>query len=103
MNEPKRRSLLGGLVATKSGAGEGVEASIAVSAARHGFAGHQATEGFVEAAPRRKRKTTGRTVQFNVRLRPETLEMIYGQSNGRDIPIAQVIEEAMSALLDRPA
>ena len=47
---------------------------------------------------RRQRQPTGREHQFNVRLRQETLDFIYGQANERNIPIAQVIEEMAEAL-----
>jgi hypothetical protein len=65
----------------------------------------QASKGWPDATPgdraeaaRRKRQPTGRDHQFNVRLRRETLEFIYCQANGRNIPVAQVIEEACEAL-----
>lgn len=38
------------------------------------------------------------THQFNVRLRRDTLDFIYAQANERNIPVAQVIEEATEAL-----
>lgn len=47
---------------------------------------------------RRQRQPTGRDHQFNVRLRKDTLDFIYAQANERNIPIAQVVEEAMEAL-----
>ena len=47
---------------------------------------------------RRHRQPTGRDLQFNVRLRKDTLDFIYAEANERNIPIAQVIEEGMEAL-----
>ena len=49
------------------------------------------------ASHRRQRQPTGREHQFNVRLRRDTLDFIYGQANERNIPIAQVIEEMAEA------
>lgn len=67
--------------------------------------------GFPEAVPpqslaplvgplgaRRQRQPKGRDHQFNVRLRRDTLDFIYAEANQRDIPVAQVIEEAAEAL-----
>jgi hypothetical protein len=51
------------------------------------------TKGF-----KRRRQLTGRDHQFNVRLRRDTLDFIYAVANERNIPIAQVIEEATEAL-----
>lgn len=42
--------------------------------------------------PRRKR-ATGRSISFSLKLRADTLEYIYAIANGRNIPLAQVIEE----------
>ena len=94
---PKRRSLLADLEAAPPMLDE---RAIAATAGRHGF---------VEAAPvvdlsarsveaRRRRQPTGRVHQLNVRLRADTIESIYAQANERNIPVAQVIEEAMDAL-----
>ena len=47
---------------------------------------------------KRRRQLTGRDHQFNVRLRRDTLDFIYAVANERNIPIAQVIEEATDAL-----
>jgi len=47
---------------------------------------------------KRRRQLTGRDHQFNVRLRRDTLDFIYAVANERNIPIAQVIEEATEAL-----
>ena len=80
------------------------ERAIAATAGRHGFA---------EAVPvsdphsrsaeaRRRRQPTGRVHQLNVRLRADTIESIYAQANDRNVPVAQVIEEAMDALTGRP-
>lgn len=109
MNDtPQRRSLLEGLNSgPKSAPPPLPEASIAQAAARHGFADPAPTPPVPGPAPagtitlRRQRKAMGRTEQFNVRLMPETLEAIYAEANARDIPLAQVIEEAIAALRSR--
>jgi hypothetical protein len=78
--------------------------AIAAVAARNGFPAAASPPDFAPAteesaaARRRKRQPTGREHQFNVRLRQDTLDFIYGQANDRNIPIAQVIEEGMEAL-----
>ncbi|NMN07533.1 MULTISPECIES: hypothetical protein [unclassified Novosphingobium] len=64
------------------------------AAERHGFT----AAGSTPPTLRRKRSGAGRSYQLNVRLRPDTASLIYDESNRRDIPIAQVIEEAMEAL-----
>ncbi len=99
MNEPlKRRNLLA--VPSPSPL---PEEAIAAVAARNGFpavAPPVASPVSVtdSAARRRQRQPTGREHQFNVRLRQDTLDFIYGQANERNIPIAQVIEEMAEAL-----
>ena len=44
------------------------------------------------------RRHSGRACRDQVRLRRDTLDFIYGQANERNIPVAQVIEEATEAL-----
>ena len=100
---PKRRSLLADLERPTPRI---AEADIAATAGRHGFAelsGEAVLPGAGEPsnrpnAARRQRQPTGRVHQLNVRLRAQTIESIYALANGRDIPVAQVIEEAMAAL-----
>jgi hypothetical protein len=112
MNEPVRRNLLAGLD-RKPAAAPADDAAIAAVAERHGFSRTDAPlpEPAAPSAPRpvptesdtqqvtmrRRRKLLGRTQQFNVRLRPETVDTIYEEANGRDVPIAQVIEEMVEA------
>ena len=80
------------------------EAAIAAVAARNGFPDTTAkppaptTVTADQIAARRQRQPTGRDHQFNVRLRRDTLDFIYAQSNDRNIPVAQVIEEMAEAL-----
>lgn len=84
------------------------EQAIAAIAARNGFeppaspvappAAQPALIQADSAARRRHRQPTGRDHQFNVRLRRDTLDFIYAQANDRNIPVAQVIEEAAEAL-----
>lgn len=98
MTEPmKRRSLLQDLESPSTPA---PSAAITEAAARNGFVHSEPLtgEGARAAEMRRHRPPIGRVHQFNVRLRQDTLEAIYAQANGRNIPIAQVIEEAMDAL-----
>jgi hypothetical protein len=98
MNEPlKRRNLLAVTPPQSL-----PEDAIAAVAARNGFPNVAPS---IPPAPvadqgttRRQRTPTGRDHQFNVRLRRDTLDFIYGQSNERNIPIAQVIEEMADAL-----
>ena len=100
---PKRRSLLADLERPTPRI---AEADITATAGRHGFVeppGDAMAPGVGEPAnrpnaARRQRQPTGRVHQLNVRLRAQTIESIYALANGRDIPVAQVIEEAMAAL-----
>jgi hypothetical protein len=92
---PKRRNLLA--VATETPSPLPDEA-IAAVAARNGFPAAAADVTVAEASLRRRRQPTGRDHQFNVRLRRDTLDFIYAQANERNIPVAQVIEEATDAL-----
>lgn len=76
--------------------------AIAAVAARNGFPDTSPAQP-TEPAPdhfgaRRQRQPKGRDHQFNTRLRRETLDLIYSEANERNIPIAQVIEEAIAAL-----
>jgi len=101
MTEMKRRSLLEGLKPAARDQGlVPSEDAVAAVAKRHGITAERSGEGAEHATtpPRRQRKILGRTQQFNVRLHPSTLEQIYAEANGRDIPIAQVIEEAIALL-----
>ena len=104
MNEPlKRRNLVSMPPVETTHVSED---AIAEVAARNGFpasAPRSPAAPVASAAPqptggRRLRQPTGRDHQFNVRLRKDTLDFIYGQANDRNIPVAQVIEEAMEAL-----
>jgi hypothetical protein len=100
MNEPlKRRNLL----AVPSTPEPLPQETIAVVAARNGFSAAVSPialspAGASEPGIRRQRQPTGRDHQFNVRLRRDTLDFIYSQANERNIPVAQVIEEATEAL-----
>src|ERR1700710_787202 len=100
---PKRRNLLAVASATPEPL---PEEAIAAVAARNGFpvASPQpapASTPAEDASLRRRRQPTGRDHQFNVRLRRDTLDFIYAQANERNIPVAQVIEEAIEALRHR--
>lgn len=78
------------------------EVDIAAVATRNGFApappSMSAPKADAALSPRRQRQPTGRDHQFNVRLKRETIDFIYAQANGRNVPIAQVIEEMVEAL-----
>jgi hypothetical protein len=78
------------------------ETAIAAVAARNGFPMARVRETTsnptAEPQARRRRQLTGRDHQFNVRLRRDTLDFIYAVANERNIPVAQVIEEATEAL-----
>jgi hypothetical protein len=98
MTEPlKRRNLL---QAVSKSAPALPDEAIAEVAARNGYATPTAppTEGADHAGARRQRQPTGRDHQFNVRLRRDTLDFIYGQANARNVPVAQVMEEMVEAL-----
>jgi hypothetical protein len=104
MSSPQRRNLLAGL---ERAATPVPEKEIVEAAKRHGFS---TGEGDVRASPpavpanaqapaRRQRQPTGRDHPFSVRLRADTHAAIYAEANGRNIPVAQVIEEAVAALM----
>jgi hypothetical protein len=100
MTEPlKRRNLL----AVPAFSDALPQETIAAVAACNGFpaAAPPAAGGPQQADSgirRRYHQPTGRHHQFNVRLRRDTLDFIYAQANERNIPVAQVIEEATEAL-----
>ncbi len=81
--------------------------ALLATAARNGFTAPPApapepTSASLQAlarpvAGRRERPRTGRDHHFTTRLRAETLDYIYAQANGRNIPVAQVIEEMEAA------
>ena len=88
----KRRNLLAAVQSTPEPL---PQEAIATVAARNGFPTTLAPQA---GLPRRQRQPTGRDHQLNVRLRRDTLDFIYAQANERNIPVAQVIEEATEAL-----
>lgn len=98
MTTPQRRSLLAGLESHQPTPPPAPE--ITEAAARHGFAVTAATaaNGTDNQAAGRQRQKIGRDQPFSVRLRGDTRAAIYAQANGRNVPVAQVIEEAMAAL-----
>ena len=102
MNEPiKRRNLFAVQPAPEPLPAE----AIAAVAARNGFPEAAAPTPAAAAdrqGARRQRQPTGRDHQFNVRLRRDTLDFIYAQANERNIPVAQIIEEATDALRCQP-
>lgn len=101
--KPQRKSLTGALGAIRNGPSETPSASAEqapVAATRPGFDTVPVPVGEVDRlianqapqAPRRVRGG-GRTMSFSLKLRPDTLDYIYGIANGRNVPLAQVIEE----------
>jgi hypothetical protein len=94
---PKRRNLLAVAATTPDPLPQD---TIAAVATRNGFPSAAATapEAPTDSSLRRRRQPTGRDHQFNTRLRRDTLDFIYAQANERNIPVAQVIEEATEAL-----
>lgn len=94
----ERRNLLAGLGDDKPEGQGGINAAVKASAALHGFSAHESAAVDQPTSARRVRRTTGRSVPFSVKLRPDTMEQIYGIANSRDIPLAQVIEEAIALL-----
>lgn len=94
--QPARRNLLANLQPQNVRPAPQAEDDILREAAElHGFTG----TGSQPPMLRRKRSGAGRTHQLNVRVRPDTASVIYEEANRRDVPIAQVIEEAIAALL----
>ena len=93
----KRRNLLAAVQPTEPLPQE----AIGLVAEKNGFSpppSVAAAPASPERGVRRQRQLTGRDHQFNVRLRRDTLDFIYGQANARNIPVAQVIEEAIELL-----
>ncbi|MBB3588976.1 hypothetical protein [Sphingomonas sp. BK481] len=104
--KPQRRSLTGGLGAIRNDPAEAPERDVALSpaAVRAGFDTVPVPMAEVEQlranqTPQLPRRTrgAGRSVPFSLKLRPDTLEYIYSIANGRNIPLAQVIEELVDA------
>ena len=94
--QPARRNLLANIPSQPSPAAPIADDQvIRETAERHGFTG----AGSAPPTLRRKRSGAGRTYQLNVRVRPDTASVIYEEANRRDVPIAQVLEEAIDALL----
>jgi len=101
MNEPLKRRNLAAIVTPPQPLPDDALAAVA---SRNGFPAAVPPSAPIappvadESQRRRQRQPTGRDHQFNVRLRKDTLDFIYAQANERNIPIAQVIEEATDAL-----
>jgi len=101
MNTPQRRNLLAGLstVAPTDDAPVGApEAVLEAAAERHGFAppAPARTAVIAPVTQRRERKSVGRSHQ----LKPEAANLIYAEANRLNVPIAQVIEDAIAVLLN---
>jgi hypothetical protein len=104
--KPQRRSLTGGLGAVRNeptGAPD-KEITLSPEAVRAGFDTVPVSMVEVEQlranqTPQLPRRTrgVGRSLPFSLKLRPDTLDYIYSIANGRNIPLAQVIEELVDA------
>lgn len=101
-SKPQRKTLTGALSAIRNTPTDGPQVPVDVTptATRAGFdtvpvpiaemdrlRANQSPE-----VPRRVRGG-GRTMSFSLKLRPDTLNYIYGIANSRNVPLAQVIEE----------
>ena len=98
MPATERRRLLEGASETAPLSQQAVEAAVAIAAPRHGFGGQDQSSASSEPLMRRRRGSTGRSQQFTVKLRPDTMAEIYDIANIRNIPLAQVIEEAIAKM-----
>ena len=99
--KPQRRSLTGlGAIRNPSTDTPPKEVSLTPAAHRAGFDTVPVPIAEVDQlranqspqAPRRNRGA-GRSIPFSLKLRKDTLDYIYEIANGRNIPLAQVIEE----------
>lgn len=105
-SKPQRKSLTGALSAIRNDPTDAPHTPIDVTpaATREGFDSVPVPVGEVDRlranqspeVPRRVRGG-GRTMSFSLKLRPDTLNYIYAVANGRNIPLAQVIEELVDA------
>lgn len=58
----------------------------------------EAATAQASAAPSRKRQGVGRSYQFTTRIKPEAAEIMNADSITRNVPIADVLEEALADL-----
>ncbi len=74
------------------------EETIARIAEQHNFPSRQAPKAPKE--PRRKRRvyTTGRNQQFNIKATAETVERFYKMADERQVPLCELLEQALDAL-----
>lgn len=81
-------------------------ASMATVAAKTGFdapaipspAEPQNAQAATTTQPTRKRQGVGRSYQFTTRIKPEAAEIMNADSVSRNVPIAEVLEEALADL-----
>lgn len=99
--KPQRRSLTGlGAIRNQTTDTPAKDVTLTPAAQRAGFDTipvpmaevEQLRANQTEQAPRRTRGA-GRSIPFSLKLRKDTLDYIYEIANGRNIPLAQVIEE----------
>lgn len=69
-------------------------------ASEMGFPSRQASTASVVAkpAPRRRRYTTGRNQQLNVKATAETVERFYRLADQQGVPLGELLDQALQAL-----
>lgn len=67
-----------------------------------GFPSRQPTTAAVHATPKavpiRRRYTTGRNQQLNIKATAETVELFYRLADQQNVPLGELLEQALSAL-----
>lgn len=69
-------------------------------ASEMGFPSRQASTApaVAKAAPRRRRYTTGRNQQLNVKATAETVERFYRLADQQGVPLGELLDQALQAL-----
>ena len=69
-------------------------------ASEMGFPSRQAggAPGVAKVAPRRRRYTTGRNQQLNVKATAETVERFYRLADQQGVPLGELLDQALQAL-----
>ena len=101
---PQRRSLVGRLQRLEAPDEEAIRDVARVAGfddSRQGAVPETSSPDATPSRARRVRQSTRRDQPFTTRLTRECYESIYEEANGRNIPVAQVLEEAMDALAKR--
>lgn len=92
---------LGDLSDLAPGAQAGTKAPVPRSivdqvAAATGFPSRQAVE--VPAKKARRRRTTGRNQQFNIKASQQTIDRFYAMADAANVPLGELLERALDAL-----